>query len=153
MKRNRLTSGPQTTSLTGFTLIEVLIVVVILGVLAALAVPQFASAARETRDSNVKTTLHRVRTQISLYNLHHEGDFPSLANIADQMTLASNVVGDTAAPGTPGYLFGPYLLKFPVNAHTSGSTVGTGAVGDSDWYYEESTGHFHANDSIETRAY
>jgi general secretion pathway protein G len=134
-----------------FTLVEILIVVVILGILAAIVVPQFVSAAESSRASALDTTLQRVRTQIEIYTQQHEGTPPTLADFEEQMTLASDVTGDTATVGTAGFSFGPYLTQLPTNPHTDGQTIGSGAVGTSDWYYDEITGEFRANDTDANR--
>lgn len=137
----------------GFTLVEILVVVVILGILAAIVVPQFVSAAGEGRDSSLKMDLYRIRQQIQIYRQHHEGQLPTLANFEAQMTTASNSNGQTAALGTAGYSFGPYLRDIPPNPHTSERTIGDGAYGSSAWYYNEVEGTFRANDSAEHAAY
>ena len=50
----------------GFTLVEILIVVVILGILAAIVVPQFTNAANEARGGNVATQESTVESQLEL---------------------------------------------------------------------------------------
>ncbi len=137
--------------ISGFTLVEILIVVVILGILAALVVPQFTSAAAESRDNSLRMDLKRIREQLGLYQLHHNA-FPSLANFEVQITGFTDADGNTVAQGTLG-AFGPYIQRLPPNPNTSSNTVGDGAVGSSDWFYDENTGAFHANDSADTRAY
>jgi general secretion pathway protein G len=135
-----------------FTLVEILIVVFILGILAALVIPQFTSAAATSRENSIKMDLHRLRVQIEIYIQQHDGKPPTLAEFTQQMTMA-NAQGQTAAVGTPGYTLGPYIQTVPVNPNTSTRDVGDGDVGTSAWYYNENTGEFRANDSAETRLY
>ena len=135
-----------------FTLIEVLIVVVILGVLSAIVIPQFSNASESSRESALKQDLFRMRQQIELYKNHH-GEFPTLANFIDQMSRASDAEGNTAAPGTAGYPYGPYLSKMPHNPFTDTIPLSDGPVGSSAWYYDETTGEIAPNDSAEHRAW
>jgi prepilin-type N-terminal cleavage/methylation domain-containing protein len=57
----------------GFTLIEILIVVVILGILAAIVIPQFTDASREAASSNLRSQLQTIRSQIELFNVQNPG--------------------------------------------------------------------------------
>ncbi len=57
---------------SGFTLVEILIVVVILGILAAIVIPQFTSASTEAKQSALVSNLQSVRSQIELYKIHHK---------------------------------------------------------------------------------
>ncbi len=50
-----------------FTLIEILIVVVILGILAAIVIPRFTDAAEQTNETSVARTLQVVRHQVEYY--------------------------------------------------------------------------------------
>lgn len=136
-----------------FTLVEILVVVVILGILAAIVVPQFSNAADDSKESAMKQNLLRMRQQVELYSQEHNGNYPTLADFIDQMTLASDIDGDTASPGTAGYDFGPYLQKMPANPYTDTIPLGSGAVGSSAWYYDETTGFIAPNDSAERRAW
>ncbi len=136
-----------------FTLVEILVVVVILGILAAIVIPQFSTASQDSKESALQQDLFRIRQQIELYANHHNGSYPTLANFINQMTLPSDIDGNTAAIGTAGYQYGPYLQKMPNNPFTDTVPIGDGAVGSSAWYYDESTGHIAPNDSTEHRAW
>ena len=97
-----------------FTLIEVLIVVIILGILAAIVIPQFADASSDAKLSALKTNLHTIRSQLQLYKMQHNDTWPALATFTAKMTAG------TKADGTAGTDYGPYLLSIPDNPPTSG---------------------------------
>lgn len=142
VKRTTRSSWP------AFTLVEVLIVVIVLGILAAIVVPQFSSASEDANLSALTTNLQTIRAQLELYRLQHNGNYPTLANFVAQMTAGTTVTG---AAGTD---FGPYLLTIPPNPFNGVNTVtntGTPAA-NLGWYYNETTGEFRANDSVAHRA-
>ena len=125
----------------GFTLVEILIVVIILGILAAIVIPQFTQASNDARVSSLTSNLQTVRSQLELYKVQHLDAYPSLAAFTTQMT------GQTKIDGTAGTDFGPYMRAIPANPFTNTNTVGNGAVGSSAWKYDAATGTFTANDT------
>ncbi|MEM6393976.1 MAG: type II secretion system protein [Planctomycetota bacterium] len=137
----------------GFTLVEILIVVVILGILGAIVIPQFSNASETSKENALKSNLFRLRQQIELYKADHDGVPPTLANFIDQMTLSTNTAGDTAAIGTTGYPHGPYLNQMPENPFTDTVPLGSGAVGSSAWYYDETTGEIAPNSTATHRTW
>ena len=61
----------------GFTMIELIIVVAIMGILAAILVPSFTQMTRKSRFNADLNTIKNVQTQIELYMAEHDGEFPS----------------------------------------------------------------------------
>ena len=57
---------------------EILIVVIILGILAAIVIPQFTNASQNARESSLQSTLQTLRSQIQLYKLQHSDALPDL---------------------------------------------------------------------------
>ncbi len=148
-----------------FTLVEILIVVVILGILAAVVVPKFSNASAIARASMLADDLRVIRTQLAVYKSQHlevaagypGGDptaVPTEAAFVTQMTKASNSRGQTAEPGTPGFKYGPYLREVPPNPLNAKNTVQVidngadfpAAADDSHgWVYQPATLLFKAD--------
>lgn len=83
-----------------FTLIEILIVVVILGILAAIVIPQFTSAADDAQVSSAKSQLQTARAQIELYRFT-ENEYPvDGGGMLDWSLLVDNNYLHSA-PGNP----------------------------------------------------
>ena len=104
----------------GFTLIEILIVVIILGILAAIVIPQFSSASSDARKSNVQSTVQTLRSQVALYKLQHGDVLPNLVTGWTQLTGKTDSAGAAASTGVT---FGPYMQDVPVNSLNSKSNV------------------------------
>ncbi len=133
---------------SAFTLVELLIVVIILGILAAIVVPQFTDAATDARLSSLTTNLATIRGQLELYKLQHRGNYPVEATFTAQLTAG------TDATGAAGTDFGPYLQRVPNNPFTVGGTgndvTSTAAGAAKAWNYDDTTGEFKANDGGST---
>jgi general secretion pathway protein G len=126
------------TTRKAFTLVEILIVVIILGILAAIVIPQFTEASNDARLSSLTSDLQTVRGQLELYKVQHLDTYPALATFEAQMTGTTDIAGDT-----DGTDFGPYLHRIPTNPFTNGNDV-SAPDGDGDWEYNETTGAFNA---------
>jgi general secretion pathway protein G len=131
----------------GFTLVEILIVVVILGILAAVVIPQFTEASTEAKTSSLCTDLQTMRSQIELYKVQHNDALPGdgTASFTDALTGQTNVAG---AAGTD---YGPYIQKIPTNQFNDLATIqeeaGTDNLGGGShgWHFDTDTGQFHAD--------
>src|SRR3954451_1738511 len=110
----------------GFTLVEILIVVIILGILAAIVIPQFTSASQDARKNSLTSQLQTLRSQIELYKLQHLDALPTTlvggSPAWDQLTNRTDNAGNigTVAATFP---FGPYLQADPVNPLNGSKTI------------------------------
>ena len=120
----------------GFTLVEILIVVVILGILAAIVIPQFTSASESAKASSLVTQLQSLRSQLELYQLEHNGQYPGSDNASPAAFVSSDdfwadLTGTTAIDGsaaTTGTTYGPYLQKEITNPFTDASLIVAGTL-------------------------
>ncbi len=128
-----------------FTLVEILIVVVILGILAAVVVPQFANASSSAQTSSMKGSLQVIRSQIELYHAQHDSTYPTLA----QLSAAWNVLTSrTDAAGSVGttdgvHVYGPYIKKMPYNPFEASQSVAAAPNSGVGWVYDEATGRVY----------
>jgi prepilin-type N-terminal cleavage/methylation domain-containing protein len=148
-----------------FTLVEILIVVVLLGVLAMIVIPTVASSTISAKESALATDLNLLRRLILIYKCQHlevgpgypDGDSaqsPIEQTFVEQVTMASNIHGETAPVGSAGFNRGPYVMKIPVNPLNELSTVqmlGNGeefpaeADNSHGWIYKAATSEIRAD--------
>ncbi|MCK4277531.1 MAG: prepilin-type N-terminal cleavage/methylation domain-containing protein [Phycisphaerae bacterium] len=141
-----------------FTLVEILIVVIILGILAAIVIPQFTKASEDARESALASDLQMIRSQLELYKVQHLENYPNGVGIAAWQVQLTGQTDNTGAAGTD---FGPYMQSFPKNqfAPSGGTTqsdvafsidpLATAPPGDdtTGWWFNSVTGKFAPNDS------
>ena len=145
-----------------FSLVEILIVVVIIGILAAIAVPKFSNASTAARENTIKEDLRLLRTQLGLYKGQHAlypgypgGDgtaTPTAQAAYDQLLKFTDGLGNTAGSSSASFKWGPYLNDLPINPINGSKDwkilsdtdvfVPDGTTG---WLYQPSTGQIKAN--------
>jgi len=114
-------------------LVEILIVVVILGILAAIVIPQFSQASLEARESSLISNLQTIRSQIELYKIQHLEVLPTVLNFDTVMTTVTDLQGDAwIDQATSGTAYGPYMRVVPDNPFSNGNTVDGS---ENDWLY------------------
>jgi len=148
-----------------FTLIEIMIAVVLLGILAAVIIPTMKDHTAVARESTAKEDLYMVRTQIEFYKMEHDGVPPGYVNGegVPESFLLLHFTGTTTVTGqaspnkvpTAPYLYGPYIRKLPENPYNNLSTMiyvaEATAFADvvdgtsSGWLYKKETADFKIN--------
>ena len=101
-----------------FTLVEILIVVVILGILAAIVVPQFTNATQDAQGGNLKAQIKSLQNQIELFKAK-TNSYPTLAE------LNANPVDPTVLDSTHGWgilLDNHYIKQAPRNPAAPAAT-------------------------------
>ena len=126
---------------SGFTLIEILIVVILLGILATVIIPQVSVSSDDAKLNTLKTNLSNLRSSLELYYYQHSSRFPgeyaesdgTTATASDaeaatasveQLTKYTDANGKTSNTGSTVYPKGPYLRAgIPTNPFNNLNTV------------------------------
>jgi len=107
----------------GFTLVEIVLVIVLIGILAAIIVPKFAGQTDKAKIAASKANIESIRSAIRLYQANNDGAFPN--------ALAA--------------LVPTYLKAVPEEAITPSSSVVGTPDGSGGWAYDNATGEIAIN--------
>ncbi|MBN1918204.1 MAG: prepilin-type N-terminal cleavage/methylation domain-containing protein [Verrucomicrobia bacterium] len=109
----------------GFTLVEIILVIIIIGILAAIIVPKFAGQQDNAKIATTKANLNSLRSAVRLFQSDNNGDLP----------------------GTLGALVPTYIRVLPEEAISDPpSTDVVAAVdGGGGWAYDATTGEVAVN--------
>jgi len=131
-------------TLSAFTLIEILIVVMILAILGSVVIAHFNDVSEDSRESNLQTNLQSIRAQLELYKMQHNDAYPT--DITKQLTNKTDVDGVV----DPNGVYGPYLPEFPANPYIEDpvKAVKTSGASGEGWNYNAATGVITPGSSI-----
>ena len=134
MKRNHR-------SQEGFTLIEILVVVILLGILATIIIPQISVSTEDAKLNTLKTNLNHLRSAVELYYYQHNNTYPGATKHTDgaavgsdaeaeaafipQLTQYTSLTGEVATSGDSTYQFGPYIKSatLPTNPFNNAADI------------------------------
>lgn len=149
----------------GFTLIELLIVVAIIVILAAIAIPRMSRGSTGAGNSALAANLSLIRNAINIYATEHNNTFPGATADAfvDKLTKYTDVSGTVSATKTTTARYGPYLAAIPpcpVGENAGKSTASKVLIdstnsppvpvttGGEGWVYNPNTGEFLPNTAL-----
>ena len=131
-------SALQKTKRSAFSLIELVVVVLIIGILAAVAAPRMFNTAGDARDGATKTSLGVIRDSIELYRSQN-GSYPPTATIATALRPFMN-----------GQFPKVQTTLVPTSNQNNTVVANTGdpisaPSGTAGWAYNDTTGEFVIN--------
>jgi competence protein ComGC len=127
------------TDQSGFTLMEILIVVILLGILAMVVVPQITISSEDTKASTLQSNLGQMRSLLEIYYAQHSETYPGEiddtdgdgvpSNAADafihQLTWYTNASGQSSKDDRTNFPMGPYIKgnSLPTNPFNNKNSV------------------------------
>ena len=157
----------------GFTLLEMLFVILLIGVFAVAIIPAITNSTEDIKLKTLNTNISRLRHAIDLYHLHHNNTYPGVKNIdgglvdsaavaahafVAQLTQYTSPDGKVSKRRNDTYIFGPYITgaELPMNPFnyrndltcdisTTGIS-GRNTDNSTGWKFYTQTGVIVAND-------
>jgi general secretion pathway protein G len=123
---------------TGFSLVEIVVVVMILGIIAAIAVPRVWKAVDRADETTVEYSVKVIRDAIDLYATMNQGRLPGESGSADDFKA-------DLRPYVRQFPTNPIMKSSDVRVETSGQPLSGVVGGNEGWLYDNQTGEFIAN--------
>jgi prepilin-type N-terminal cleavage/methylation domain-containing protein len=130
----------------GFTLIELMIVVAIIGILAAIAIPRFAAMLEKSREGSTKGNLGSLKSAASIYYGDQQGIWPTTLQSFTGYAFSRYLDNISPVKVTGAFVSGAPSPAGALVSMAAGSVVPTtGAIG---WMYDSSFGNVYVNSTV-----
>jgi type II secretory pathway pseudopilin PulG len=133
---------------TGVSLLELVVVIVFMGLVAAVVIPRMSEGSTGTTHAGLSADLAVLRNAIDMYACEHSGTYPDADNFEVQVTQYTDISGATSPTKTATHIYGPYLRKIsplPVGSSKGNTAVAANSGGNVGWKYNSATGDIRAN--------
>ncbi len=130
----------------GFTLIELMIVVAIIGILAAIAIPKFAQMLEKSREGATKGNLGSLKSASSIYYGDQQGLWPTTLNSFSTYTFSKYMGTLPAVKVTGAFVANSPNPVGNIVVITSASSIPT--AGSSGWLYDSTSGIVYVNSTV-----
>src|SRR5258708_38172097 len=130
----------------GFTLIELMIVVAIIGILAAIAIPRFAQMLEKSREGSTKGNLGSIKSAASIYYGDPQGIWPSPLNSYSGYAFSRYLDNVSPVKVTGAFVANSTSPAGALVTMTSMSSVPTASA--TGWMYDSSLGNVYVNSTV-----
>lgn len=130
----------------GFTLIELMIVVAIIGILAAIALPRFAQMLEKSREGSTNGNLGSIKSAASIYYGDAQGIWPTTLNSFSAYAFSRYIDNVNAVKVTGAFVVNSPSPQGNIVTWTSASSVPV--AGGTGWLYDSSFGNVYVNSTV-----
>lgn len=123
---------------SGFTLIELMITVSIIGILASIAIPKFADLVRKSKEGATKGSLGALRSALSIYYSDMESQFPQTIVSNDALTVLT--IKSKYLTGIPNARVADYHADNSTEADRCLTCGGFSPLDLGNWLYDSTPG-------------
>jgi len=129
----------------GFTLIELMLVVAIIGLLAAIAIPRFANLVIKAKEAAVKGKVGSLRSAVSIYYANNEGIYPGMLDALTGEPHYLDALPKIGIPTFPAHVETDTPLHFPIGPFMTLDWAGAVGYPGTAFVYFIPTGELRVN--------